>query len=194
MEAELVDVQVAFEEHDLQLPKLNVLTPDSKLYEVLAIQPAGEIKANTTFIGHTNRTVAESKFSEFLRLAFEKNCDLILSPEYSCPWGILEAAIAQHSLPKMGKMWILGCESITRDQLQQFIAKHQDIIWITGDIPSGAGQFLDVLAYVTKAKSTAGNVKDVITLQFKTQPMGGSNTFERNQLVCGSNLLLAQSN
>ena len=186
MEATLVDIQSVFEEHDLQLPKLNVLTPDSKLYDVLAIQPTGEIETNATFIGHTNRTVAEVKFSEFLRLALDKNCDLALSPEYSCPWHVLEAAIAQHSLPKMGKMWILGCESITRDQLHQFIVKHQDIVWITGDIPSGAGQFLDVLAYVTKAKSTAGDVKDVITLQFKTTPMGGNDTFERTHLVCGN--------
>lgn len=186
MEATLVDIQNVFEERGLQIPKLNVLTPDSKLYDVLAIQPVGEIDANATFIGHTNRIVAEVKFSEFLRLALDKNCDLALSPEYSCPWQVLEAAIAQHSLPKMGKMWILGCESITRDQLHQFIVKHQNIEWITGDIPSGAGQFLDVLAYVTKAKSTAGDVKDVITLQFKTQPMGGNDTFERTHLVCGN--------
>jgi hypothetical protein len=186
MEAKFVDIKAVFEENNLRLPKLNVLVPDSKLYEVLAIQPAGGIEVKDDFIGHADRAVAASKFSEFLRLGLEKNCDLLLSPEYSCPWDVLADAIATNSLPKMGKIWLLGCESITPDQLNQFTAAHDKVLWLHEPIHSETGEFLDVLAYVTKAQTIAGDVRDVITLQFKTHPMGGEDHFERDHLICGT--------
>jgi hypothetical protein len=168
---------------------INVLVPDARFYETLAVQPGGGIAARPDFIGHADRHSAVSQFSDFLRLAVEKNCDLVLSPEYSCPWEVIRKAITQQSLPRAGKIWILGCESITPDELQTIIAAHGNVIWIHEPIPAGAGRFLDVLAYITKAEATAGGTRNVIVLQFKTQAMGGD-TFERDHLLCGRRIYI----
>lgn len=189
MEANFVDIAVALNKADLQLPTLNVLVPDSHFYEVLAIQPEGKIEANEDFIGHADHAAAASKFSAFLCLAIEKNCDLVLSPEYSCPWDVLGNAIAKNSLPKMGKIWALGCESITLAQLDKFISAHPNVVWIKESIPTVTGQFFDVLAYITKTKKITGEETDIIVLQFKTQPMGGD-TFERDHLICGRTIYI----
>lgn len=187
MEADFKDIEKVLATKHLQLPTLNVLVPDSHLYYVLAIQPEGKIEAKTDFIGHADRTAAVGKFLAFLALAVEKDCDAVISPEYSCPWEVLEKAITQHLLPKMGRIWILGCESITPDKLDQLISAHGNVVWIREEIRPGAGRFLDVLAYITKAKDTSGAEKDVIVLQFKTQAMGGD-TFERDHLICGQTI------
>lgn len=189
MSAEFRNIQDVFAENNLRLPTLNVLVPDAHLYETLAIQPGGQIAVRPDFIGHADHPTAASQFSDFLRLAVEKNCDLVLSPEYSCPWETLTNAIARQALPKEGKIWILGCESITPDELLTIKATHGNVVWIHEPISEGSGSFVDVVAYVTKAEATVGGTKDVIVLQFKTQAMGGT-TFERDHLICGRSIYI----
>src|ERR1700724_193429 len=114
MDAEFKDVQQVFAEHRLLLPMLNVLIPDTRLYETLSIQPRGDIAARDDFIGHADHAAAVSQFSDFLRLAVENDSDVVLSPEYSCPWEAMTQAVKEKTLPKSGKLWVLGCEAITR--------------------------------------------------------------------------------
>jgi hypothetical protein len=185
--AEFKNIQEAFAEHKLRLPTLNVLVPDAHFYETLAIQPGGAIAVRPDFIGHADHPSAVSRFSDFLGLALKKNCDLVLSPEYSCPWEVLTNAVAQKSLPHVGKIWMLGCEAITPNDLEAVISAHRDVEWIHEPIPTVAGNFLDVLAYVTKTEATTGGIKDVIVLQFKTLAMGGD-TFERDHLLRGQRI------
>ena len=189
MDAEFKRIGEVFAENNLRQPTLNVLVPDARFYETLAVQPGGDIAARPDFIGHADHPSAVSQFSDFLRLAVEKNCDLTLSPEYSCPWEVLRNVIAQQLLPPAGKLWVLGCEAITPNDLQTVIAAHPDVKWIHEPIPAGAGGFLDVLTYITKAEATVGGIKDVIVLQFKTLAMGG-NTFERDHMVCGRTIYI----
>lgn len=184
-----VDIKGEFEAKKLQLPKLNVLVPDTHFYNVLAIQPGDKIEVKADFIGHSDRATAVNMFSAFLRLAVKNGSDLVLSPEYSCPWEVLRDAIAQKALPQSGKIWALGCESITPTQLNQFIYEHPNVVWIKEEIETGAGRFLDVLAYLTKSTNAKGEQKDVIVLQFKTEPMGGD-TFERNHLIRGRRIYI----
>src|ERR1051326_2527388 len=110
------DIAQLFQTKKLKLPELNVLVPDAKLYEILAIQPAGVIGTRDDFVGHADHGAAVKKFDHFLKLAVEKNCDLVLSPEYSFPWDCLRQAIADNTVPSAGKLWILGCEAITPDE------------------------------------------------------------------------------
>lgn len=184
-----MDIALALEKAKLQLPTLNALVPDAEFYEVLAIQPEGKIEAKEDFIGHADHLAAVNKFSAFLRLAVEKNCDLVLSPEYSCPWEVISTAIANNLLPKMGKIWALGCESVTPDQLDKFILAHPNVAWIKESIPEAKEQFFDVLAYITKTRKITGEEKDTIVLQFKTQPMGGDD-FERDHLIRGRTIYI----
>lgn len=175
-----------FKSRRLRLPELNVLVPDAQLYEILAIQPGGVIGYNDEFLGHAAHDLAISKFDHFLRLAVEKNCDLVLSPEYSLPWDSLQTAIANNNLPDEGKLWILGCEAITPDQLRTFEAAN-DMIWIHEPIPTTAGRFLNVVCYLFKTKSKAGVEKNVALLQFKTQAMVDAKlAWERDRLIVGN--------
>lgn len=109
MDAIFVDIIDVFKENNLQFPKLDTLVPDNCLYETFAIQPSGKIEVSDSFIGHEDREMARSKFSDFLSLAADRACDLVLSPEYSFPWEVLSEAIENNTLPNPGKLWILGC-------------------------------------------------------------------------------------
>ncbi len=182
--AQFTEISEAFAAKRLRLPCLNCLEPNEAFYETLAIQPKSTVTARPGFVGHADHAAAVAKFTAFLQLATQSNCDLALCPEYSMPWDVLTQAIVASTLPQEGKLWILGCEAITREALAAFIAAHPQVDWIHEPIPAGAGTFLGVLAYATKAQAIAGGVKNVIVLQFKTAPMGGP-TFERDNLICG---------
>jgi len=153
------------------------------------MQPGGVIGFNDEFVGHRAHDSGVTKFKEFLSLAAEKDCDLVLSPEYSCPWASLEHAIGQGSLPKEGKLWALGCEAITRDELEAIKIRLPNMMWIHEPLPRTAGRFLDVLCYVFKTKSKAGVVKNIALLQFKTQAMVDPElAWERDRLIVGKTI------
>jgi hypothetical protein len=180
--AQFTDIQEVFTANSLSPPELNLLVPDTHPYEILAIQPTGAVEVRPDFVGHSNRATATSKFSSFLQLAVDQNSDLVVSPEYSCPWDVLASAIAGGRLPQRRKLWALACEAISPGGLREFTAAHPQVVWIHEPIPAGAGQFLGVLAYILKTDSLAGGVRDVVVLQFKTEPMGGD-IFESEHLI-----------
>jgi hypothetical protein len=183
------DIAQLFLNRELELPELNVLVPDSQLYEILAIQPGGVIGTRDDFVGHADPESAVQKFDHFLKLAIEENCDLVLSPEYSCPWDCLQHTIADDMLPNEGKLWILGCEAVTPDALQAFIAGVGSVIWMHEPIPTTAGRFLNVVCYLFKTKSKSGAEKNVALLQFKTQAMVDAKlAWERDRLIVGETI------
>jgi hypothetical protein len=183
------DIGQLFRANKLKLPELNVLVPDAQLYEILAIQPGGEIRTRDDFVGHADHEAAVRKFDHFLKLGVEKNCDLVLSPEYSCPWDCLQHTIANNTVPNEGKLWILGCEAITPDGLRAFVAGAGDVIWMHEPIPTTAGRFLNVVCYLFRTKSKAGDNKNVGVLQFKTQAMVDARfAWERDRLIVGKTI------
>ena len=179
-----VNIAVPFAEKGLELPNLNVLTPDARPYEIMAIQPSGPPTFRDDFIGHSDRDSAERKFSQFIDLAIEKNADLVLSPEYSCPWPVIRTAFDSSRLPQPGKLWVLGCESITRDELDNLVSSLPDIMWIYEEPAVTCRHLLDVILYVLKTEAS-GQQRPVAVLQFKTVPMAGD-TFERDHLIPGT--------
>ena len=178
-----------FRSKRLRLPELNVLVPDAQLYEILAIQPCGAIGLGDDFVGHQSHDSAVKKFDSFLQLAAQKNCDVVLTPEYSLPWDSLQHAVANNTLPREGRLWILGCEAITPAALTAFKDAHKTITWIHEPIPTTAGNFLNVLSYLFKTRSKAGIEKTVALLQFKTQAMVDANlAWERDRLIVGKTI------
>lgn len=184
MPVEFKEIGPQFTDRGLKVPKLNVLVPDNQLYDVLAIQPVGRIAARRGFIGHEDRQAANARFDGFFCLAFAKNCDLVLAPEYSCPWESLTKIIAAKKLPKAGNVWILGCEGIAPDDLKKVIENCPNVVWIHEPFPGGTGSLYGVVAYVTQTEANDGTTKNVIVLQFKTNAMGG-NPLERDHLIPG---------
>src|SRR5579862_6725006 len=56
------DIEPEFTSRGLEVPTLAVLEPDTHLYDVLAIQPKGEIAMRAGFIGHASREGARHRF------------------------------------------------------------------------------------------------------------------------------------
>jgi hypothetical protein len=185
MSIQFTDIAGPFAQKGLQLPDLNVLKPNSEWYEILAIQPVGEIAPLDNFVGHMNRDLAINKFSTFIALASEKNADLVLSPEYSFPWEALQAKLQEGEFPAVGKLWVLGCESISRDRFGEIKAALQNIEWIHEPLPNTAGDFLGVVCYLFRTKTTEGQEKNVVLAQFKTVAMAGHDTSEAEHLILG---------
>lgn len=179
-----VDIALPFEENGIELPNLNFLTADARPYEVIAIQPSGPVAYRDDFIGHSDSDLARRKFSEFIDLAVEKNADLVLAPEYSCPWSVIRTAFASGKLPQPGKLWVFGCESITPEELHNLISNLPGIIWVYEKLAAVCHRFFDVILYVLITEDS-GQQKPVAVVQFKTVPMAG-NTFERDHLILGT--------
>lgn len=180
------DIKEPFQKHGLNLPALTSLKADANSYEVIAIQPSGVVALDGLAVRSSDRAIAVKKFEQFFELAVQKRCDLVLAPEYSCPWEALEFGIRQHQkLPGQGHLWILGCESTTPAALETFTAKFPDIVWIKEPPQHGHGEFYGVLCYVLRTEATSGHTKDVILLQFKSQPMADSKEFELKHLIRG---------
>lgn len=183
--ATFVRIEQALAEHGLKTPQLNVLTADLRHYETVVIQPTGAIEANADGVRHVDRTGAIKRYSRFLRLAAERGADLVVTPEYSCPWEVLADCIANRQLPSEGKLWVLSMESIQPTQLADFTATRPDVFWIheQPDVRHGK-KFLDPVAYVTLTSDGDNNRRVVVVLQFKAHPMGG-HPFEQNHLILG---------
>jgi len=135
---------------------------------------------------------SHAKLTSYLSLAIDHELDLVLSPEYSLPWKVFGEFIQKQRLPALGKLWVLGCESITPEELEAFVLATKTIVkWIYEPVPRTSGHFLDVLAYVMQVPSQDGTPTNVILLQFKTQAMADkSQAFERNNLIVGTTTYL----
>lgn len=183
-----VDTILANREPSLTMVPLQALVPDSRLYTLLFIQPSGTIAVSTTYIKNSDFNSAYAKFKDFLRIAAEERIDLVASPEYSCPWQVIEEAIQNNQLPAEGKIWVLGCESITRIELEQIEGRNSNVVWIyERDLEGRRGNFLDPVCYIFNSKDSNSNNKKVIAIQFKTTPSSPQrSSLERDNLIFGT--------
>jgi hypothetical protein len=179
------DTQDLLTDASLKRPRLDALTPNIDPYDLLLIQTAGQVAASGGGVGHDDHAGAVARFSSFLQLATERQVDLAVTPEYSCPWEALLGAFAQNRFPAMGKLWAIACESITPAGLEATKLQHPEVTWLHEPVPAGQGNFLDVLVYLTRAEHNDGSIRKVAVLQFKTTPMGGID-FEQQNLRRGT--------
>lgn len=173
----------------LAAPVLNALAPNESNYTVLLMQPHGEIDASAAGVRNRGRDLAKNQFGRLLDAARETVADLVVTPEYSMPWEVLIEALKKSIVPAEGKLWALGCESITYsdlEQVKQDLAPFATMIYET--LPADEGRFTDPLAYVFLAPPADGNGagKIVVLVQFKTYPMGDNDHFEINGLQRGT--------
>lgn len=186
MPVAFTDITVFLGLAGLRVPNFNALVPDAQPYSVLALQPGGAFTFSPELVGNANRGLAIRKFTAFLENAASTNADLALTPEYSCPWRSIENALAAGHFPAPGKLWALGCESITPAQLDALRQRHPDIEWICEPLAVAPGKFLDPVCYLFTTKTNSGVPKCVMALQFKTVPMGGGITVERDNMLFGT--------
>lgn len=184
----IVPISQLLLQHGLDHPKLDVLAPDENNYKALLLQPRGNIVADASGVRHSNPNQSHVQFRRFLDDAFRLQADLAVTPEYSMPWSTLFDAVNAGVWPPEGKLWVLGCESITHAELSTLRDSYATTFPIIfEDLPTVTGRFLDPVAYVFKTcETSSGQSTSVIVVQFKTYPMGDTGHFEINGLQRGT--------
>jgi hypothetical protein len=178
---ELKYVENELDALDLVLLPLNALHPDHTSYNILLNQYKGVLKATSDFVGNSDGThaLAVNKFVEFAKIAKDKNYDLALCPEYSCPWDSLAQLHNSSLVPNNSKLWVFGMESMTPAQLIAFTTTNNKIIWIYDRELCGRAhekKFLDPVCLLFKAKSKSSDTESVVcVVQFKTSHMSVHN-------------------
>lgn len=175
---------------------LIALQRNSQRYSTLLYQHEGILSANRNKVGNKNSVIQQ--FQLFLSKAKEQNVDLVLTPEYSCPWELISSIISNtQDWPQEGKLWVFGCESIKIEEIKSFKSKHSvdnTIIYYDESVYASNKSFLDPLIYLFQAKDN-NHAKLVIIVQFKTHHMGvwSGGDLERNNLIQGKEIYIIRN-
>ncbi len=177
--------------HGFGVPRLNALVPDQANYKTLLIQPEGHITADDSGVRNSNSGQAQLEFSAFLHTASETAADLVITPEYSLPWKVLEDAIQAKNVPEDGVLWVLGCESITQSELADLAERLSGKIhFIYEEYDGDPERFLNPVVYLFRTvRESQSDASCIIALiQFKVCPLGDNQHYEVNRLQCGTRL------
>ena len=187
---EIRQVAEVLDNFELGVPTLDALVPNQATYSVLLFQPQGNILANNSGVRNKDTSLADKQFGAFLAEAKHSQADLALTPEYSMPWKTLVNAIKTATMPAPGKLWVLGCESIRFQELEDLRKELTGYATVICEALQAATEdkFVDPLAYVFFAPKNGFPECSqlVILIQFKTFPMGDLDNFEVNRLHTGS--------
>ena len=185
----IINVQDTLTPHLLTAPDLEMLRPTEKSYTCLLLQPCGPIFANNDRIGNLDTESAAVKSRKFLELAQAQGAHLAVTPEYYLPWSALLSAIKDDVIPAADALWVLGCESITPDQLNAFKQEMSEtclVIYEPFDTLPANGTLLDPVVYLFCAKSEGDATRHVALVQFKTCPSRDNVFFEEGVLKRGT--------
>lgn len=180
---------------NLIVPTLNALVPNEVNYKVLLLQPKGEVEGSAEGVWNRNRDLSRNQYARYLEDARATQSDLVITPEYSMPWDVLTDAIKGGGGPTLGKLWVLGCESIKYsqlDSLKQSLGPYATVLYELLEVDPR--RFLDPLVYVFMTADGNGRPRTVLLVQFKTHPMGDNDHFEINGLQRGTNIYQFGSN
>ena len=187
---DISSIEDELESRDLNVPILDVLRQDKAHYDTLLFQPSGKIKSSDNFVGNKNNASIKSKYIKFFEIAQKQNIHLAITPEYSCPWNVIFTLVKDgKNLPSNGSLWILGCESISKEDLQN-LPDHGHLVWIFDDsIVDSPGNFVDPVCILFKTSDLDDTEKWVVVIQFKTHEMGGRGNFtESDNLIKGKKI------
>lgn len=170
---------------------LRLLEANHNEVKIVSFQCKGDITADQC-VKNADHALAVSKHSSFFNLAHERNADLAITPEYSTPWDVVDSILSGASpTPERGKIWVLGCESITPDELTELVNNHHEHMWVC-DQPGRENDqvFYGISLYIFQAQHP--EKKLCIVVQFKCTDMAGE--FERDHLIKGSNRYILKNN
>lgn len=175
---------------------LDVLKRDTQRNSLLLYQHKGDFFADGNRIGNVNPNNAHKKILKVLEKAIHDNSDIVLSPEYSCPISVITHIIASEEIqPLTNKIWVLGGESISKEELSQLNNANQDniLIHFEDNVFNSNKKYLDPLYYIFRGVHN-GATKLIILIQFKTRHMGvWSSDVERNNLIEGNNIYIIKN-
>jgi hypothetical protein len=174
---------------------VNALIPNREPYLALLLQPNGEIEGTSRRIGHVDREDAFAQCKAFLSMAVEKAADLVVTPEYCLPWANVRQIVEGNgnSRPRLGAVWVLGCESTSLAELKEFAdqanaAGHYCTYETIDPGKAAKSSYVDPLVYVFWCEDSQDADRHVLTfvVQFKTEPCRDKLEVELRNLYCGS--------
>lgn len=184
------------ESEGLTPPRLNLIQANEQMYSVLATQPKAKMLVTDRVICQANRKDAVEQMGAFLELISEGQTqpDLVVTPEYSMPWQVLIEKIKQGLIPLEGKLWALGCESLSLEDNETLNKLREAGAIVISENLTGAPrttqQYLNPLAYVFQTQSKAGELKLVVLIQFKTRVSGDRHNTEAKGMLPGECIYL----
>lgn len=155
--------------------ELDILKRDTQPNSTLLYQHKGIFFADNNRIGNLDQNIAKEKYLKVIEIAKQDNTALVLSPEYSCPKSVIDNIIYNKELqPAPNKVWVLGGESLNKEEIKQLVAIKQDGVFIhCEDVYTNSDKsFLNPLYYIFIGVHNE-TVKLIILIQFKTRHMGG---------------------
>jgi hypothetical protein len=187
---DLVFVDDLLRTEGLHNPSLRILTEDDQLVTAFLLQPKGDVAADASGVKSANSADALQKVTSCLNTASERSADLVMAPEYFCPWSLFEIINDQFS-PAEGMLWALCMNSIKPQELTQLTQANTHLKWIF-DLPAAnSTKFLNPMAYIfrTQESSDPAQTKTVVLLQFKTKCMVDTTLqLERRNLLLGTKI------
>lgn len=178
-------------EQGLTSPDLELLCPNERQYTALLMQPSGPIFANSQQIGPADGGLAAAKGRKFLELARARNAHLAVTPEYFLPWSTLRGAITGGITPSADALWVLGSETITQDELEQFkrdVANHCLVLHEPWKNLTQDRSLLDPAVLMFQATRPDQTTQLVALVQFKTYPSRDDTFFEEKLLRTGKQI------
>lgn len=169
-----------------QIP-LEALIPDCNEYDVMLYQHHGTVSASADGFCNEDQNEAAAKFSALFHLAAQERPQLLVTPEYSCPWSVIGEQIQKNRWPPAGKAWVVGCESIRPDELEDFRKSHDSVTWLVSSFSRERDQvFLDAACIFMTATDAEGNELKVLAVQAKGHPMADRcHSIEPDSLILG---------
>lgn len=176
---------------------LNVLKRQTQRYSSLLYQHEGVLFADANRIG--NEDNAYLNLLAFFNKAKELNVDLAVTPEYSCPWNVIETVVAnKDNWPSSGKLWAVCCESIQPTDLtifkSDFNSENVNVYYST-HFENSTKSFIDPLIYIFRAIKNGKEILQLL-IQYKTAHMGvhSGGDIERNNIIHGNEIYILRNN
>lgn len=177
---------------------LEILRPNTTLYQASLLQHKGTFHCTNSSFG--NQTNEDDKFTAFLQSVKQNNSNLVITPEYSCPWNAVTRVFGRtEEMPENGNLWVIGCESISVQEIggiqEEYSGVNNVEVHFSDNIEVGnGGILLDPCCYIFKALNPDGVEKLIVLVQFKTQHMGvWESDLEQQKLIPGEHIYILRN-
>lgn len=190
----IVNVSDYLDVHGLSNPALEVLNPTEESYRALLLQPSGPFLGDATRIGPLDLDFADQQATRLLEMAVKGGHHLVVTPEYYLPIKTLLKCVEGDTFPAQDALWVLGCESMTPKQLEEFKTQAQqtgtcEILFEEDKAAQKQGTYFDPVAYCFIAKEKqSGDERRVVLFQFKTISSKDDHYFENKLLRTGRSI------
>lgn len=168
MEIIYKNVQKIIEDKDIKYPEFAIFNQRGNVIKIAQWQPLGEITFDIKKGFSAKDTKHQKKAKAFIECVKNEKSDLVITPEYSFPWSVLEEILeTQEMRPKYGKLWCLGMEGIETSELEHFLLKYQkkdDVFMKIEDLDNiNQNEFYSCLVYLFVSSQ-----KIICIIQLKT--------------------------